>query len=895
MVMRVMAAAALCFAATASWGAAGDLDAGFGMGGVVVTSVGSPYSVETGRDVLVQPDGRIVAVGLTYDSPDFGMLLVRYEADGTLDPSFGTNGVVAWPGPIAEALAAKLQPDGKIVAVGAANGGAFGVVRFDADGSLDTAFGNGGWMTTQLGSSAWPYAIAVQPDGKIIVAGTTQDPAGSRFVVLRYDANGVLDPTFGPGGIVRTGFGTGPQAYDEGLAMALRPDGTIVVGGDTYDGDTHFALARYTSDGHLDASFGAGGRAITDLGGLAYGASVRALAVQPDGKLVAVGLTNPNGGYDIAAVRYRDDGSVDTSFGVAGHVVTDLYGSIEYPKDVAVQADGKLVVVGETGSLAGLGGDFFAVRYTADGSLDGTFGTGGIVTTHVPPETMRFCYGNGVALQADSKILLVGHLYDTFTYTQNDLVLLRYLGDCGDGMVETSEACDAGELNGADGSCCDGTCAFRPPTITCRAAAGVCDAPEQCTGTSAGCPSDAKIRAGTTCRAAVDTCDAIEECDGVGDACPPDVFASSALECRPSTGPCDVAEHCGGTSASCPHDAKAPAGTVCREAAGDCDVLERCDGIASACPPDGFEPSTTTCRVAGGRCDVAEFCTGASASCPVDAKVPASTICRTAAAVCDVAEACDGTMDACPADALAGSTTVCRPSAAACDVPERCTGADIACPADTGLPDDDGDAVCDAQDDCPADFDPAQADGDGDGTGDACDPCTNGAIATRAKLTLARLLPPGGDEKLVLAGEATIPTAPPLAPPSRGVRLLLTAVSGTTLLDTTIPSGAYDSTAKTGWLTNGAGTAWTYKSPSTSPAGARKVVLRATEPGDVKIRVRMQGGSYVVLPADLPITATLVLDVPAASGGQCATFAFGAVAPTRPSCAMVGGRTVRCR
>jgi uncharacterized delta-60 repeat protein len=847
---------------TACWCAPGDLDPAFGTGGIIATKVGGPYAMETGRDVLVQPDGRIVAVGGVVDSPDFPMLLVRYESDGTLDPSFGTGGVATWSGPISEARAAALQPDGKIVAAGMVGVGTFGLVRFGAVGSVDPSFGSAGVVTTLVSSTgALLYAMTLQPDGKILVAGTTEDQTGYRFVVVRYDASGALDHTFGSDGVVTTAFEASSFTHDEALAMALGPDGTIVLGGDTYqNGDTHFALARYMSDGTLDPTFGVGGRVVTDLGGSAYGGSIRGLDRQADGKVVAVGLANPNGGYDIALVRYLVDGSVDASFGNGGYVTTDLFGSLQWPSDIAVQPDGKLVVVGQTNINGHSGSPFFAVRYTPDGELDATFGTGGVVTTPVQTALTGPDYANAVALQPDSKIVVVGYRVDNYMFTENALVLVRYLGDCGDGVIEASETCDDGPENGVDGSCCDTACGPRPATVVCRAATGVCDAPELCTGTSGACPVDVKEPAGTVCRPATDVCDQAERCDGSAATCPPDAFAPSTVECRASAGPCDPAEHCLGTSSSCPADARAGSTTICRDAAGPCDVVERCDGSGAACPPDTFAPSTIECRAAAGVCDVPELCTGTAA--------------------------------ACPADSLADSGTVCRPATSTCDVAERCTGTDVACPFDTGLPDTDGDGVCDAEDDCPMDPDPLQGDADGDGLGDACDPCTNGAIASRAKLTISRLAPPGGDDGLMLSGEAVVPLDPPLDPRARGVRVVLTGATGATLLDTTIPPGVY--VARSGWLANAAGTAWTYRTAAT--AGVRKVVVRrASTTGAVRVSAKMKGGTYTVTPADLPVTATVVLDVPTAAGGQCLTLAFPATPPARPGCTLGGGRTLRCR
>jgi hypothetical protein len=275
-------------------------------------------------------------------------------------------------------------------------------------------------------------------------------------------------------------------------------------------------------------------------------------------------------------------------------------------------------------------------------------------------------------------------------------------------------------------------------------------------------------------------------------------------------------------------------------------------------------------------------------------KEAAGTTCRASAGACDVAESCDGAADACPADAFAASGTPCRPAAGDCDVAEVCSGAAPACPADTGLPDGDADGVCDAQDLCPDAADPMQLDGDGDGIGDACDPCTSGAPATKSKLTATRLLAPGGDDTLVVKGQGVVPPTPEIDPVARGVRILVTTAGGRTVVDATIPGGAYDRVAKTGWKTNGGRTAWKYRGAGSATAGIQKVAIARTAAGVAKTSVKGRDGAYVVTASEIPVTATVVFDVPAAMGGQCLVVTFPAVPPARPSCTLVGS-ALRCR
>jgi cysteine-rich repeat protein len=176
-------------------------------------------------------------------------------------------------------------------------------------------------------------------------------------------------------------------------------------------------------------------------------------------------------------------------------------------------------------------------------------------------------------------------------------------------------------------------------------------------------------------------------------------------------------------------------------------------------------------------------------------------------------------------------------------------------------------------------------------------PCTNGALATKPRLTGKKLLPPPGDDGLSIKGAAIVPTSPALDPPNRGVRLLLTGATGAILFDVTIPPGAYDATTKSGWVTNGANTAWTYKSPGTSTQGIQKVQIKLdpTASGAIKFTVKGKNGVYPVVATDLPVMATLVLDVPTAAGGQCVELRFPAVPPTSPSCTLIKGATLKCK
>lgn len=482
--------------------------------------------------------------------------------------------------------------------------------------------------------------------------------------------------------------------------------------------------------------------------------------------------------------------------------------------------------------------------------------------------------------------------------------------ECDDGLFCTgSETCNAGACvaGGGDpctgGAACENVCneaaddCIVPSGTVCRAAAGDCDVAETCSGLGGSCPADVLLSGSTTCRAAAGECDLAETCDGVAPTCPADVKQPGGTSCTSDGNPCTV-DQCDGVADGCNHPA-GNSGAVCRSAAGACDLAETCDGASTACPAD--VKSTAVCRPSAGACDLAESCDGAADACPADGK--STAVCRASAGVCDVAESCDGVADSCPADAFAPSSTVCRPAAGGCDVAESCTGSAASCPVDTGLPDGDADTVCDALDNCAAIANPDQANVDGDAFGDLCDPCSNivPTVASKPKLVLSKILLPATDDKLSFTGTfLNVPASPSIDPVAHGLRILVSDSTGAIPIDVTIPGGAYDTASKVGWTVNRSGTSWRYRNVGRAVPlvdGITNAQLKAftSTPGKYKFTVRGKNGSYAVNTANLPLTGTLVIDVPYATTGQCGEAAFS-IAPAKPNCAVTGaGKNVRCR
>jgi uncharacterized delta-60 repeat protein len=273
-------------------------------------------------------------------------------------------------------------------------------------------------VTTDIGSSTETgHSVAIQADGKIVVAGTSAIGFAYDFAVVRYNSDGSLDTTFNGTGKVITDIG---GTNDQGFSVAIQADGKIVVAGlSAINSLNDFAIVRYNSDGSLDTSFNGTGKVTTPIGSgddMAF-----SVALQDDGKIIAAGQSLTGSYYDFAVVRYNSDGSLDTSFNGTGKVTTAIGSADDHGNCVAIQGDGKIVVAGT--SFIGSSNDFAVVRYNSDGSLDAAFNGTGKVTTDIT----GLDYASSVALQGDGKIVVAGGTSDGSNY---DFALVRYLGSC---------------------------------------------------------------------------------------------------------------------------------------------------------------------------------------------------------------------------------------------------------------------------------------------------------------------------------------------------------------------------------------------------------------------------------------------------------------------------------
>ncbi len=349
--------------AVARYNPDGGLDSGFGSGGVVTTSVGSGYA--RANDVVVQPDGKIVAAGYARGGGDWDFAVARYEADGDLDAGFGANGVVTTSigSSDEQAYAVGVQADDRIVVAGYSNSGGdydFAVMRYGSDGALDGGFGSGGVVTTPVGSdSDYGHGLAIQPNGRILVVGWSYRGLDTMLSLVRYTGAGVPDPGFGTQGIVTASIATRAKGY----AVALQSGGRIVAGGSSYSpvSGNDFALVRYDGAGNLDATFGNSG-VVTTAFGSSSDDRIEAMAVRPDDQIVAAGS---NLGYYVAVAAYGPNGAPVDGFGVGGKANTDIGGQSGGGNGMDVQADGRVVVAGY--STLGVGDEALAVvRYGRD-------------------------------------------------------------------------------------------------------------------------------------------------------------------------------------------------------------------------------------------------------------------------------------------------------------------------------------------------------------------------------------------------------------------------------------------------------------------------------------------------------------------------------------------------
>ena len=404
----------------------GSLDNGFGTNGIIRSEFGNNFHKNhKGFVVKVQPDEKILTAGSSADKA----VLARFNPDGSVDSLHGTGGffvkegATIFNGAYVEKSSIHdfvFQPDGKIVAIGTADIAPppnFMLVqtmilfRFNPDGSHDSSFGVAGYGYTWLGMNSSGSTVALQPDGKILIAGGGPGTGG---ILARYLANGIRDSTFAVNGILNI-------LSFVATSVLVQPDGKIVVGGfdsPASSDQSDFVLIRYHADGSLDTGFGFGGISVVNITSQAD--VLYAMKLLPDGKIIAAGKA----GDDLAVARFSN-GVLDQGYGQNGLALIHLAGKNLVANAFVIQPDGKLLAAGCAGPQNSEDTDFLLTRLTPGGYLDDSFGNGGFVFTHISPKDDQL---SGISLQPDGKIVVTGYASKEYTTAiwPNEFVVARY-------------------------------------------------------------------------------------------------------------------------------------------------------------------------------------------------------------------------------------------------------------------------------------------------------------------------------------------------------------------------------------------------------------------------------------------------------------------------------------
>lgn len=334
-----------------------------------------------------------------------------FAQDGSPDSTFDFDGIVITDFANTDDYnyCFAVQPDGKIIVAGITSLVTIGydllIIRYNTDGSLDTSFGNAGIVSDSLGRF-YPGSMVIQPDGKLVIGGSLSQSGLNQdeFMLVRYNSNGIIDSTFGTNGITHTDYGNLDNA---GGCVLLQPDGKILLGGATIPlGQVIlFALLRYNTDGSIDSSFAVNGIATNSFDSL-YLQRPGFMVLRPDGKIVQVGYgAHNNGSLDVLLIRYNSDGSLDSTFDNDGKLLMVTDSVSEAGVAIALQNDGKMVVGGGI-YLTGPFFDLMLMRLNSDGSIDSSFNSVGFLNV---PFNMD-AFGRSMVIQPDGKIILAGFL-----------------------------------------------------------------------------------------------------------------------------------------------------------------------------------------------------------------------------------------------------------------------------------------------------------------------------------------------------------------------------------------------------------------------------------------------------------------------------------------------------
>ncbi len=399
----------------------GTPDLSFGDQGkkIITAGTGSGF----GKDVAIQHDGKILIAGIASNGNANDFVVMRLDEDGNIDPDFGENGMVftdfANLTDAAESMA--IDSSGRIIVAGYTDSGdgfLFAVARYSSDGIPDSTFGVNGKVVIPVGTSGFCKGVAIQADQKIVLGGYATNPQSgtNEFALVRLLTNGTPDDTFGENGLVLTNLNIGAAVAN---ALIIQPDGKILLAGQALrDATFHWeiAIVRYHDDGSLDVSWDEDGIVLTAIPN--KDATISTIQIQPDQRILVGGYSGTAQSNNLFTVaRYEITGSIDLLFGDHG-IVHNTYGAENNQiTDLAIQPDGHIIVAGS--SLSGNGDRFAIARLDDSGDLDPSFGNGGVVITPVGANAGI----EAIALQEDGKLVAVGA---SFNVPKFDIVAARY-------------------------------------------------------------------------------------------------------------------------------------------------------------------------------------------------------------------------------------------------------------------------------------------------------------------------------------------------------------------------------------------------------------------------------------------------------------------------------------
>lgn len=385
----------------------GQLDITFSTDGKVVTD----FFEYTDRafSLCLDDNGKIIVVGIADNPPLATFGIARYDSNGYLDSTFGSNGLVSESFGIYMGRGRDVIVNSdKIIVAGTAEVEpySFGLMKFNGDGSLDTSFGSDGKVTTSFesdisGAISKGNALVLDGNQEIIVVGTLEyNSVGSDIIIAKYDIDGNLDNSFGNNGKLQIDFN---NSNDRGNDVIINSNGKILVVGCS---DGNFALVRLNNDGTFDNTFGTDGKVVTDFNGLDD--EINSVTIDANNNIVVAGYS----GDDFALARYDNSGELDLSFGIEGKTITDFNNSSDHAYSISIDSNNNIVVVGASAN------DFALAKYNSDGIIDPNFGSGGKVTTDFNSESSDLAYSGLIDL--NGRILATG-------VSNSDFALARYI------------------------------------------------------------------------------------------------------------------------------------------------------------------------------------------------------------------------------------------------------------------------------------------------------------------------------------------------------------------------------------------------------------------------------------------------------------------------------------